>query len=58
MGHWLTQIKAGYKAGHPFSSRDAQLEHYASKIGAAEVDLQAMVFGDSAPSSTTPDKQT
>jgi hypothetical protein len=34
----------GYKAEHPFSSFDAQLELYRSKIDQAEKDLQAMVF--------------
>ncbi len=51
---WLAQMKAGYKASHPRSSLDAQLQHYASKIGAAEADLQAMVLGEDKPSSTTP----
>jgi len=46
MEDWLTQMKAGYKASHPLSSLEAQLEHYASKIGQAEADLQAMVFGE------------
>ena len=44
MEEWLAQMKAGYKASHPRSSLDAQLQHYASKIGAAEADLEAMVF--------------
>lgn len=44
MAEWLSQMKAGYKASHPISSLEAQLQHYASKIGQAETDLQAMVF--------------
>jgi FMN reductase (NADPH) len=44
MEEWLAQMKAGYKASHPLSSLETQLKHYASKIGAAEADLQAMVF--------------
>ncbi len=44
MEEWLAQMKAGYKASHPRSSLEAQLQHYASKIGQAEADLQAMVF--------------
>jgi hypothetical protein len=34
----------GYKAEHPFSSFDAQLELYRSKIDQAEKDLKATVF--------------
>jgi len=41
---WLAQMKAGYKVSHPLSSLEAQLQHYTSKIGQAETDLQAMVF--------------
>lgn len=54
MEYWLAQMKAGYKASHPLSSLEAQLEPYALKIGRAEADLQAMVFGQGAPPSTTP----
>jgi len=57
MTEWLSQMKAGYKASHPLSSLEAQLEDYASKIGAAEADLQAMVFGEGKPSSTSSDEQ-
>ena len=57
MEKWLAQMKAGYKASHPLSSLEAQLQHYASKIGRAEADLQAMVFGESALSSVTLDEQ-
>ena len=38
-------MMAGYKASHPFSSFDAQLRLYQSKIGQAEADLEAMIFG-------------
>lgn len=44
MEDWLAQMRAGYKASHPLSSFEAQLANYASKIGQAEADLQAMVF--------------
>ena len=57
MEEWLAQMKAGYKASHPRSSLDAQLEHYASKIGQAEADLQAMVFGEGVSPSKTSDDQ-
>ena len=57
MAEWLAQMKAGYKASHPLSSLEAQLQHYASKIGRAEADLQAMVLGESAVSSATLDEQ-
>jgi len=57
MQNWLAQMKAGYKASHPRSSLEAQLQHYASKIGQAETALQEMVFGESAPSSATSDEQ-
>ena len=43
---WLAQMKAGYKASHLRSSFEAQLRLYESKIGQAEADLQAMVFGE------------
>lgn len=43
MADWLAQMKAGYKASHPFSSFDAQLRVYVSKIDGAEATLQAMV---------------
>ncbi len=41
---WLAQMTAGYKASFPFSSLDAQLKVYASKIGQAEEDLGRMIF--------------
>jgi hypothetical protein len=44
MEDWLAQMKAGYKASHLRSSFEAQLRLYESKIGQAEIDLQAMVF--------------
>jgi hypothetical protein len=34
----------GYKAEHPFSSFNAQLELYRTKVDQAEKDLKAMVF--------------
>jgi len=45
MTAWLHQMIAGYKASNVRSSFDAQLNVYRSKIGQAEVDLNAMVFG-------------
>jgi nitroreductase len=45
MESWLSQMVAGYKASHIFSSFEAQLGIYRSKIGQAEADLTAMVFG-------------
>lgn len=44
MEDWLAQMKAGYKASHLFSSFEAQLRLYMSKIGRAEADLQSMIF--------------
>jgi nitroreductase len=44
MEDWLAQMIAGYTASHPFSSFEAQLRIYQSKIGQAEADLQAMIF--------------
>ena len=44
MEAWLAQMKAGYRASHPLSSFDAQLQLYISKIDQAEATLQAMVF--------------
>ena len=46
MADWLAQMVAGYKASHLFSSFDAQLKVYQSKIGQAEADLRAMVFSE------------
>jgi nitroreductase len=46
MEDWLAQMKAGYKASHPFSSFEAQLRVYESKIGQAETDLRAMIFSE------------
>jgi nitroreductase len=48
MTDWLHQMIAGYKASNIRSSFDAQLNIYRAKIGQAESDLHAMVFGDSA----------
>jgi nitroreductase len=45
MADWQAQMVAGYKASHLRSSFDAQLRVYQSKIGQAEADLRAMVFG-------------
>jgi hypothetical protein len=44
MEDWLSQMAAGYKAGHPRSSFEAQLRLYMAKIGQAEADLKRMVF--------------
>jgi nitroreductase len=41
---WMAQMQAGYKASHLFSSFDAQLQVYRSKIHQAEEDLQRMIF--------------
>ena len=41
---WFSQMFTGYKAEHPFSSFDAQLELYRSKIDQAERDLHNMVL--------------
>jgi nitroreductase len=48
MTDWLHQMIAGYKASNLRSSFDAQLNVYRAKIGQAEADLHAMVFGESA----------
>lgn len=48
MAEWMRQMTAGYKASFPFSSLEAQLGVYQSKIGQAEADLRQMVFGESA----------
>jgi len=44
MQDWFSQMFTGYKAEHPVSSFDAQLELYRSKIDQAEEDLKEMVF--------------
>jgi nitroreductase len=44
MTDWFSQMFTGYKAEHPFSSFNAQLEVYRSKIDQAERDLNKMVF--------------
>jgi nitroreductase len=44
MEDWLSQMMAGYKASHLFSSFEAQLRLYKSKIGKAETDLKTMVY--------------
>jgi nitroreductase len=46
MEDWLAQMRAGYKASHPFSSFEAQLGVYKSKIGQAEADLRGIVLSD------------
>jgi nitroreductase len=45
MTDWLQQMVAGYKSTNLRSSFDAQLGVYEGKIGRAEADLRAMVFG-------------
>jgi nitroreductase len=40
---WMAQMTAGYKASFPFSSLEAQLGVYQSKIGQAEKDLQGLI---------------
>jgi FMN reductase (NADPH) len=42
---WMEQMTAGYKASFPFSSLEAQLKVYRSKIGQAEEDLGRMIYG-------------
>jgi nitroreductase len=42
---WMVQMTAGYKASHPFSSMEAQLDVYRSKIVQAENDLHEAIFG-------------
>jgi FMN reductase (NADPH) len=44
MEDWLSQMMAGYKASHLFSSFESQLRLYVSKMGKAEADLEAMVY--------------
>ena len=41
---WMEQMQAGYKASHLFSSFEAQLQVYRSKIQKAEEDLKRMIF--------------
>jgi len=48
MEDWLAEMKAGYKASHPLSSFEGQLQVYAAKIDEAEADLQALAFSGSA----------
>jgi nitroreductase len=48
MKDWLAQMVAGYKADHPFSSFDAQLELYRSRIDRAETELGELVYGQEA----------
>ncbi len=45
MQDWLAQMIAGYQASHLTSSFDDQLRVYQGKIGRAEADLRALVFG-------------
>jgi nitroreductase len=42
---WLAQMVAGYKAMHPRSSFDAQLQAYQRKIGQAEAELDRLLLG-------------
>ncbi len=49
MADWLDQMVAGYKASNLRSSFDAQLRVYQGKIGQAEANLRAMVFGKPEP---------
>jgi nitroreductase len=42
MEAWFSQMIAGYKAGHLFSSFESQLRVYESKLGRAEADLKAI----------------
>jgi hypothetical protein len=51
MAGWLAQMKAGYKAGHPLSSFEAQLQIYVNKIAQAEATLRAMVSDGRGPES-------
>ncbi len=44
MEEWRSQMVAGYKASYLFSSFDAQLRIYQSKIGKAEAGLKGMIF--------------
>jgi FMN reductase (NADPH) len=44
LNDWLAQMYAGYKAAHPLSSFDSQLELYLSKIDRVERDLQDLVY--------------
>jgi hypothetical protein len=54
MEDWLSQMVAGYKASFPFSSFDAQLRIYQSKIDRAEANLNSMVlYSDQEPSAQT-----
>jgi FMN reductase (NADPH) len=46
MEDWLAQMRAGYKASHPLSSFETQLQAYESKLGQAEADLREMVLSD------------
>ena len=43
LADWMAQMTAGYKASFPFSSLEAQLRVYQSKIGGAEADLEKMI---------------
>ena len=45
MESWLSQMVVGYKASHLRSSFKSQLNIYQKKIGQAEADLHAMIFG-------------
>jgi nitroreductase len=41
---WFSQMVSGYKAEHPGSSFEAQLQVYRSKIDRAEIDIEGMIF--------------
>lgn len=43
---WRDQMAAGYQASNPRSSLETQLQVYRSKIGVAETQLHAMIFGE------------
>ena len=45
LADWMAQMTAGYKASFPFSSLEAQLGVYQSKIGGAERDLKKLIDG-------------
>jgi nitroreductase len=48
MEDWLGQMRTGYRASHPLSSFEGQLQVYAAKIDEAEADLQTIAFSESA----------
>jgi nitroreductase len=44
MQDWLSQMLAGYRASHPGSSFEKQVDVYTSKLGEAEANLQEIIF--------------